>query len=50
MIRDHVWRPTHGTGRYAHKRPECAYMNCRRPRAEHERSVKALRMRAEAGR
>ncbi len=46
MIVDHVWRPesphnaaTRATAAAA--RP-CAYLNCRRPRAEHERSISGL--------
>lgn len=38
LITDHSWR-----GFKANTRPsqvgECAYMNCRRPRDEHERAV-----------
>lgn len=42
MIVDHVWRPTHFSGTTADSektRAQCAYMNCRRPRSEHERGV-----------
>jgi len=47
MITDHVWRPPpsssglYGTIRSRAPMPErpCEYMNCRSPRAEHERSV-----------
>ena len=34
MITDHVFRRDQA----GERRDECAYMNCRRPRAEHERS------------
>lgn len=42
LITSHVWRPPVG-GQIAKRtrrldRP-CEYMNCRRPRAEHERSA-----------
>lgn len=40
MITGHVWRPPHnfarGKGVPPHQWP-CEYMNCRRPRIEHER-------------
>lgn len=43
LIRDHLWRPPpkNGTNRSQDQwdiRP-CEYMNCRRPREEHERAV-----------
>lgn len=41
-IVDHVWRPSHNGGtRSVTVVSGCAYMGCGRPRAEHERAVKA---------
>lgn len=36
MILTHVWRPTPLGDR------QCAYLNCRRPIAEHERAVSGV--------
>lgn len=41
MIRDHVYRRFHGgNGPKAFDPAACAYMSCRRPRADHEREFR----------
>lgn len=46
MITDHVYRPMIPTLTQASAlRHRCAYLNCRRPRSEHERAVSGARAR-----
>ena len=40
LITGHVFRAFHSSIRPVDAKPgDCAYMNCRRPRSEHEREV-----------
>jgi hypothetical protein len=39
QITDHVWRPRF---EYGHNVAECGYLNCGRPRADHERAVQRV--------
>lgn len=43
LITAHSWRPEHGVGLGPKPERACAYMNCRRPRAEHERATLGYR-------